>query len=338
MKSPRFLIAVLVLAAMGAGGYWAYSTYAAQKDDGVLTLYGNVDIRQVDLAFNAEGKITEVLVEEGDDVGSDQLLARLDKELYKHAVAAARARVQQSEARLRELENGTRPEEIDRARAALQQAKASVEETEATLERRRRLLASNNVSEQAFDEAKRAYEETKALRDQREAELALALEGPRSETIAATRAELDFNRATLRFAHERLDNTELLAPAAGTILTRIREPGATVAPTTSVLTLAIRDPVRVRTYVDGPNLGKVVPGMKAEVTTDSYPDKAYTGHIGYISPTAEFTPKSVETPELRTDLVYRVRVIVENPDDGLRQGMPVTVRLPDTAKRQGSGG
>lgn len=94
-----------------------------------------------------------------------------------------------------------------------------------------------------------------------------------------------------------------------------------------MFTLTLTTPVWVRTYVNEPDLGFVQPGMAAAVTTDSAPGRPYRGHVGFISPTAEFTPKAVETRELRTDLVYRLRVIVDNPDGGLRQGMPVTVRL-----------
>lgn len=112
--------------------------------------------------------------------------------------------------------------------------------------------------------------------------------------------------------------------------TRIVEPGAVVLPQTPVYTLALSDPVWARTYVSEPDLGRIHPGMKAKVFTDSAPGKAYEGWIGYISPVAEFTPKTVETREIRTSLVYRLRVYVKNPDDGLRQGMPVVIRLePD---------
>jgi HlyD family secretion protein len=251
--------------------------------------------------------------------------------VYENMVAAARARLAESKARLKELETGTRPEELRRARAAVEQAEAAVEQTRATLQRRQRLLDQGNISEAAYDEAKRAFEEAQARLDQRQAELELAQEGPRQERIEAARAQRAFNEATLALARERLDNTTLEAPAAGTVLTRIREAGATVGPTAPVLTLALRQPMRVRTYVGEPNLGRVKPGMPVTVTTDSAPDHTYAGHVGFISPTAEFTPKTVQTPELRTELVYRVRVIVENPDDRLRQGMPVTVTLAPQA-------
>lgn len=344
MRIPRALAIVLLLAAAAGGGAWAWTAYVARGADGPPTLYGNVDVRQVDLAFNAEGKIDEILVEEGDRVEKDQLLARLDAAIYENLVDAASARLSESEAKLRELETGSRPQEIERARAAVDQARAVAEQTRATLERRELLLARDNVSQAAYDEAERAYDEARATLEQRQAELELAREGPRVEAIAAARAAVDFNRATLSLARERLDNAALLAPEAGTVLTRIREPGATVGPTSPVLTLALRTPMRVRTYVDEANLGRVVPGMPVAITTDSFPDRVYAGHVGFVAPTAEFTPKTVQTPELRTALVYRVRVIVENPDDGLRQGMPVTVELrpgdrssPDSGGRDSGG-
>ncbi len=131
-------------------------------------------------------------------------------------------------------------------------------------------------------------------------------------------------------AETALADTAIAAPADGTILTRIREPGAIVGAGASVYTLALDRPVWVRAYVAEPDLGRVHPGQRALVYTDSRPDAPYPGQIGFVSPTAEFTPKSVQTTELRTDLVYRLRVVVGEPDDGLRQGMPVTVRIPPT--------
>ena len=90
--------------------------------------------------------------------------------------------------------------------------------------------------------------------------------------------------------------------------------------------LGLDKPVYVRAYVGEPDLGRIVPGTAVRVRSDSS-DKVYRGQVGFISPRAEFTPKTVETTDLRTDLVYRLRVLVEEPDEGLRQGMPVTVHL-----------
>jgi HlyD family secretion protein len=336
MRFLRIVLVLLVLAALGGGGYAAWRVYGTPEETGPLTLYGNVDIRQVDLAFNAEGRIEAVLVEEGERVEKGQVLARLESATYESMVDAASARLKRSQAQLRELERGTRPQEIRQARAAVARAEAVLAETRANLQRRETLLERDDVSEAAYDKAKRVFEEAKGTLEQRRAELDLAKEGPREEEIQAARANVRFNRATLRIARERRDNTTMEAPAPGTVLTRVRHPGATVGPTEPVLTLALRKPMRVRTYVGETNLGRVEPGMRVAITTDSFPDRTYRGHIGYVAPTAEFTPKTVQTPELRTSLVYRVRVIVENPDAGLRQGMPVTIRLRPDADVKGT--
>jgi HlyD family secretion protein len=129
-------------------------------------------------------------------------------------------------------------------------------------------------------------------------------------------------------AREVLKDTELYAPTDGIIRNRILELGDMATPQTPVFTLALTNPVWVRAYAPETALGKLAPGMSADVSTDSYPDKTYRGWIGFISPTAEFTPKNVETPELRTRLVYQVRIYVCNPQDELRLGMPATVSIP----------
>lgn len=138
-------------------------------------------------------------------------------------------------------------------------------------------------------------------------------------------ARIKSAEARLAQAHTSLADTEIFAPDDGVILTRVREPGAVVAAGEAVYVLALDTPVWVRTYVDEPNLGNIFPGQQAVVLTDSGGE--YEGRIGFISPQAEFTPKTVETTQLRTELVYRLRIIVSNPDKSLRQGMPVTVRI-----------
>jgi HlyD family secretion protein len=140
-------------------------------------------------------------------------------------------------------------------------------------------------------------------------------------------ANLREAEAALGVAKTNLRETEIFCPSDGIILTRIREPGTVVKEADPIYTLSLLSPVWVRAYVSEPNLGKIYPNMPAEIYTDTHGGKVYHGHIGFISPVAEFTPKTVETTQLRTDLVYRLRIIADNPDQGLRQGMPVTVKL-----------
>ena len=183
------------------------------------------------------------------------------------------------------------------------------------------------MSRESFDQAKAKLDETLARLHVAEENERMAVIGPRAEDVDQARAQLAAEDGSIVQIERRLADAQLIAPSDGVILTRAREKGAIVAPGETVFTLTLATPVWVRTYVNEQDLGRIHPGMTAEVKTDSAPDKAYSGKIGFISPTAEFTPKTVETRELRTNLVYRLRVLVDNPDNGLRQGMPVTVTL-----------
>lgn len=159
------------------------------------------------------------------------------------------------------------------------------------------------------------------------AALTEAVNGPRVEDIAAGRANLRAAEATLALSCTQLARVHLLAPSSGTIMTRVIEPGTVVPPAAAVYSMAIDDEVWVRAFAPEPLLARVAPGTVVSVTSDS--GHTYHGTIGYVSPRAEFTPKTVETPELRTQLVYRLRIRVSDPDAGVRQGMPMTIQLPD---------
>lgn len=321
----RRLIALALLAAVAGGAGWYWLQRDAGGDPGELRLYGNVDIRQVDLGFRVSGRIERMCCEEGDVIEAGQVLAVLDKVPFQDEVRIAEAELAARRANLLKMETGTRPSEIAQARALVVEREASLRNAVLVLERQARLVAQGHVSEQAYDDAEAEKIEAEArLNSAREA-LDLALEGFRVEEIAEARADVAAADAQLAQARTRLADTEIRAPAGGVLLTRIQEPGAIVMEGSPVYTLSLTRPVWVRTYIAEPDLGRIHPGMKAGVITDTEPDRVHPGQIGFISPVAEFTPKNVETTSLRTDLVYRLRVVVDNPDNGLRQGMPVTV-------------
>lgn len=318
-------IGLLVLLAGATVGllYWR----SEKRPGNRLVLYGNIDIRQVDLSFDNDGRILRMLVEEGDRVEKGQLMATLDPSRFEDAVKAAEGQLREQRAVVAKLERGSRPQEIAQARAEVAAAEAIAHDTELTARRREKLLASDSASQEAYDNARaEALAAAARLRAARQA-LSLAIEGPRKEDIDSAKAQLETDEANLALARHRLRDTRLYAPEAGTVLTRILEPGAAVLANTPAYTLAIDNPVWARTYVSEADLGRVFPSMRAEITTDSFPGRVYEGWVGFISPTAEFTPKTVETPALRSSLVYRLRVYVKNPDRTLRQGMPVTVTL-----------
>lgn len=270
----RFLF-ILILLALLLGAFLLYRHWYPPAASPFITLYGNVDVRQVDLGFRVSGRIINMPFQEGDLVSEGEFIAELDEQPYA--------------------------DQVQQAKATLDSVEVNLKNTEKTLKRRQELISDGSVSQEDL-------ENTLASRD------ALAANVKQAE-------------AALGVSMTNLRDTRIYAPTDGTILTRIREPGSVVREADPIYTLSILSPVWVRAFIPEMYLGVVYPDMPAEVFTDTHKGKVYKGHVGFISPVAEFTPKTVETTELRTDLVYRLRIIVDNPDLGLRQGMPVTVKL-----------
>jgi HlyD family secretion protein len=324
-KTGVVLAVVLLLGAVGAAAYWYLLD--DRQPDGRLLLYGNVEIRQVNLAFESPGRIQQIHVTEGDHVAAGQLLASIDAGRYEAGVARAKAEAAAQQKVLAGLLSGSRPEEIAAARARVTAAEAVLQDASETYRRSRLLAKTQYVSQQQLDGHRAALESAQARLDAEKQMLQLAVKGPREEDVAVARATLEARRAVLALAQDELDDTRLIAPSDGVIRDRTLEPGDMASPGQPVLTLALTSPLWVRAYVSEPDLGKIAPGMSAEISTDSFPDKTYSSWVGYISPTAEFTPKQVQTAELRSKLVYQVRVFVCDPQNELRLGMPATVTI-----------
>ena len=317
----RIVVIALVL---GAGvAYWFLRS---QNQEDALLLYGNVDIREVDLAFRQPGRLLQMQVEEGDRVEKGALLAKLDAKPYREALAVAAANVQLAEAELAKLRRGNRDQDIRRAEAAVKQARAIFTRFSADLARQVELVKTGAASQKNLESVRSAYDEARANLAAAEQALSLQREGFRVEEIASGEARLAAAEAAHSQAKTALGDTLLLAPEGGVILSRIREPGSMLANREPVYTLSLQQTVAIRAYVAEPNLHRAAPGTQVEITIDGK-ETPYVGQIGFVSPRAEFTPKSVETADLRTDLVYRLRIIVQQPDSSLRQGMPVTVRF-----------
>lgn len=326
MKAKVLVAAALacVLAGLATGGWWWYGREHIAAGD-TLVLHGNVDIREVQLAFNASGRIEQLLVREGERVTAGQLLAVLDSRKLRHAVAQAQAQVAAQREVVARYVAGSRPEEIRKAQADVEVARADAVNAEQTYRRTVELVAQHFVAQQQADNAKAVLDGAQARLKAADETLQLTVVGPRKEDTAAAKATLAAYEAALDIAQRDLAEASLYAPAEGVIENRVLEPGDMASPQRAVFTLALTEPLWVRAYVPEPDLGKLSLGRAAQITTDSYPGKSYRGWIGFISPTAEFTPKSVETQEVRTTLVYQMRVFVCPPHDELRLGMPATV-------------
>ncbi len=328
MNKKPVIAAVVVLVAAGGWMLWNASNQPAAPN--TLVMHGNVDLRQVSLAFNASERITSIAVQEGERVVAGQVLAELDTRMLALKLAQARAQAGVSEQALKKLKAGSRPEELAQAGAGVAAAQAEADNAVRQAERARALgndTAGRALSQQDIDNAqaraKVAQAHLQAARKARE----LVANGARSEDIAQAEAVLEAARAQSALLAQQLAEARLTAPLNAVVQSRLLEPGDMASPQRPVLTLAIVEPKWVRTYVSEVDLGRIRPGMAALVTTDSQPGHALAGRVGSISSVAEFTPKTVQTEELRTTLVYEVRVRVKDDADTLRLGMPATVRV-----------
>ena len=326
----RTLFPIVILLGVAAAGTWYWRHDGSQQtDEGNLTVYGNIDVRQVNLAFDASGRIAQMAVTEGASVKAGELLARLDTSRLELLLTAANAKMKAQQEKVNQMEAGTRPEEITKLEAELAAARTQASNLVRSYNRIRDLEKKNLASSQQLEDAQTASKAASDNVHSLEASLALALAGPRKEEIASAKATLAALRAEASLAQINLQKSELLAPSDGIVQSRILEPGDMASPDRPVLTLALTEPLWARVYLPENRLGKVAAGMAAEVTSDSFMGKPYRGWVGYISPSAEFTPKSVQTEETRTDLVYQARIFVCNPQGELRLGMPVTVQLKE---------
>ncbi len=272
IKKWIYLSFLILIIAAGVAVTWYYFARKQEKSKGI-TLFGNVDVRQVEINFRIAGRVVAMLFQEGDFVPKGALMTTIEEEPYA--------------------------DKVQEAEALVASTKISLSNAEAIFQRREELIENGGVSWEDYDNAKTAR-----------------------DVLASN---LNLAKAALGVAEKNLKDTSVYCPNDGVILTRVREPGTVVQPSDPVYTLSLLSPVWIRAFVPEPLLGKIYYGMEAEVYTDS--GQIYKGHIGFISPVAEFTPKTVQTEELRTDLVYRLRIIADNPDRYLKQGMPVTVKL-----------
>lgn len=321
---PFAIVALLALAVLG---FWIFDR---DQDTSQLVLQGNVDLRQVELPFNDSERIAEVLVEEGSTVKAGQVLARLDTGRLLPRVAQAEARAAAQREALKRLRNGARPEEVAQARAALAAAQAEAANATSQLQRLRGISDESKgraISPQDLDAAIAASRMSEARAESSRKALELTVAGPRQEDIDQAKAQLDAAEADLALLKRQLADAELVAPTDGVIRNRLMEPGELASPQRPVFALAITTPKWVRAYLSEVELSRVALGSPARVTMDSAPDAPLEGKVGFISSTAEFTPKTVQTEELRTSLVYEIRVFVDDPEDRLRLGMPATVTI-----------
>lgn len=328
----RMLVLLFVLAAAAAGaGYWFWYRPAPEAAN-VLVASGTVEATEAQLGFTAAGRIEAIHVREGDRIQAATELARLDRTELEARRAQAIAQVSAGRAQLAELERGSRPEEVAQGRAAVAARRETLLDAERDLDRTRRLFEGGAVPRESLDKAAMSVEIARSQKTQTEEQLSLLEQGPRRERIDAQRAQVAQAQAAVQAIDAALANTIIVAPFDATVTVRHREPGEIVSPGATLLTLMNADDRWVRIYVPENRIGAVRMGMRASITSDTYPAKTYPGEVVFIASQAEFTPKSVQTTEERVKLVYAVKIrILEDADQELKSGMPADVRLEISA-------
>ncbi len=324
----RLIPVLIVLAALIAAGVYLYPRLTTKSQpENQLTLSGNIEAHESLVSFKVQGRIVDLPVEEGQSVEPGALLARLDDADYRQKVRIDEANVHVRESNLALVLAGTREQEVKASEQTMLDAQADLQQKKIDYDRAQQLFSKDEVSAQDRDLAETARKRAEAIYQAAQQHYNEAVEGSRKEDIAIARANVMEASATLGLSRVNLDYATLRAPSAGVITVRQAELGEVVVPGTPVVTLADLDHIWLRAYIAEPDLGRIRWGQEATVTTDTYPGKQYRGRISFISSTAEFTPKSVQTYKERVTLVYRIKIDIDNPNHELKPGMPADAHI-----------
>ena len=326
----------LIIALVVLGGAAAFAGWGLVRDKGggdTLAANGTIEATEVEVSSKLPGRLVQLLVEEGDQVQANQVIAHLDTSEFEAEVAQARAALARAGAQLKELLAGSRFQEIEEARANLQQAEDNLKLARDDWDRFDSLFKEGATSAQERDRAKNRVEvavsQVKAARERYE----LIRVGPRPETIEAARHERDRAKAALDMAQVRLRDSTILAPLSAIVLTKRAEQGEVVNPGFPIVILINPDDLWLRVYIPESEIGLVRIGQQATVTVDSFQNRRFEGKVVEISSKAEFTPRTVQTKKERVNLVFGVKIRLDNHERLLKPGMPA-----DTEIKVGSGG
>jgi HlyD family secretion protein len=318
------LCGALLAAALLSACRWPWE---ADATHGALVLSGTVDARQVDVSFQAPGRIARLLADEGQPVQAGAVVAELDTSDLRLAADRARAQTDAARNAYAALKAGARPQELRAAEAGVAQAAADRRFADLAVVRTRDLVAQHFVSPEQMDRARSTADAAAARQDQAQQTLALLRAGARREDLQRAQAELEAAQAAQSSAERLLQYAGLVSPVGGVVSVRLAEAGQVVAAGQPVLRIAELTKPWVRAWLAQADLPRVQLGQPVDVRVDGLPGEVLHGKLAFISPQAEFTPKTVETKALRVDLVYRIKVEVDDRRGLLKIGMPADVTI-----------
>jgi len=324
----RLIPIVIVLCAAVAAGIYFYPRLAKKPAPAnEITLSGNIEAHESLLGFKVQGRIVQLPVEEGQQVAQGALLAQLENADLQQKIRIDESAVAVRKDDLALTLAGTREQEVRASQQSVADAQADLHEKQLDSQRADALYAKDEISTQDRDIAATAVKRSEANFKAAEQRFDESVEGSRKEDVAIARANLNQADANLGLSRIDLGYTTLRAPSTGVITVRQAELGEVVSPGSPVVTLADLDHIWLRAYIAETDLGRIHWGQDASITTDTYPGKQYHGRISFISPDAEFTPKSVQTYKERVTLVYRIKIDIDNPNHELKPGMPADARI-----------
>ncbi len=316
--------------------------------EGAIVRLGDPLVRLDDAELRADVVRLEADLRKAKAQLQDLLAGARKEEIEEAKATAARARAQ-----LEDLKAGSRPEELEQARSNLRAATATREWSEADFKRAEELLAKGLIAQADRDKARQAYvvalgQEQNAREQLRlleagprekqveaaQAQLKAALDhlellqaGPRSQQVEAARAQVHEAEAALNQAEARWSEMRIVAPISGVVLRKNLEVGETANPGVSILTLIDPKDLWLRAYVPEVEVGRIKVGQSARVSIDAFPNRQFSGRLSEIASEAEFTPKNVQTQKERVNLVFRVKISVENPEGLLKPGLPADAEI-----------
>jgi HlyD family secretion protein len=332
MNKQKWLIALGVVVVAGFLIY-GFAFHSTSQDASLIRVSGNIEVTDAEVSFKIPGRVEQRLVDEGEMVQKGACVAALETVDLAAEVAMREAELLAAQSNLAELEAGSRPEEIEAAKARLASAKADNERLESDFRSGQQLLEKTVISEEDFIHRKGLFEAAAARMREAGEQLKLVQQGPRKEQIDQARARVEQAKAALTLAQTRLGYAKLVSPLSGVVLSKNVEPGEYVAPGTPVVTVGELEKPWLRAYINETDLGRVKLGQRVLVTTDTYPGKKYEGTLSFIASQAEFTPKNVQTQKERVKLVYRIKVTIPNPKLELKPGMPADAEILLTSSR-----
>jgi HlyD family secretion protein len=385
------IVVVIVLILVAAGAYFYFTRSAGRRSANSIVVSGNIELTEVNIAFKTSGKLIERTVDEGDIVKKGQVIARLDQDqllAQRDREAAAlnsavsqlaqaetslawqkenlaadleqrKADIGSYQARLQELKNGSRPQEIQEAKAAVESVQSENDRAKRDWDRAQTLYKNDDISTAQYDQYRNRWESSEAALKQSKERQSLVLAGPRIEQIQAASAQVERARASLKMAESnaleikrreqelvtrkaeisrakanlalietQMADTVAVSPIDGVVLVKAADVGEVLAAGTTVVTVGDIEHPWLRAYINETDYGRIKLGTRARIKTDSYPNKTYEGRVGFISSEAEFTPKQIQTQEERVKLVYRIKINLPNPNQELKSNMPADAEIP----------